>query len=97
MWWESAVGLSRDSLGKGAAARFKEEPMRTSGNTIGGAYKTESQILMCLPKSKLKGVLIEGKIVILVGSLVWVRISEITVSATTLAVLQEGPGTRAGG
>ena len=50
-WKESAVGSSRDSLGKGAAAKLKEESRKTSGSNIGGAYKIESQILMCLPKS----------------------------------------------
>ena len=96
-WKQSAVGLSRDSLGKGAAARFKEESRSTSGSNIGGAYKTEYQILMCLPKSKLKGVIVVGKLVILVGSLGWVGNLEITVGATALAVLQEGAGTMMGG
>ena len=42
-WKESAVGSSRDSLGKGAAIGFKGEPRRTTGgNNIGGAHKTAS-------------------------------------------------------
>ena len=51
---------------------------------------------MCLPKSKLKGVLVVGKLVILVGSLVWVGILEITVGATALAVLRGRGSTTAG-
>ena len=48
-WKESAVGLSRDSKGKGAAIRFKVESRRTGGNNIGDAYKTESHIEVFLP------------------------------------------------
>ena len=55
-WKESAVGSSRDSLGKGAAIGFKGEPRRTGGNNIGGAYKTGSHMLVFLPRSELKGV-----------------------------------------
>ena len=72
--------MNNVSLGKGAAARFKEESRRTGGSNIGGAYKKGSRILRCLPKSKLKGVVVVGKLVILVGS----------VGATALAVLWGG-------
>ena len=51
---------------------------------------------MCLPNSKLKGVVVVGKLVILVGSLVWIGL-EFTVGATALAVLWvEGAGTTTG-
>jgi len=63
-WKESAVGLRRESLGKGTAIRFKEEPRRTGGSNIGGAYKTGSQILMFLPKSKLKEVVVVVVVVV---------------------------------
>lgn len=33
-----AVGSSSDSLGKGAAARFKEESRRKGGSNSGGVY-----------------------------------------------------------
>ena len=97
-WKESAIGSSRDSLGKGAAIRFKEEPRRTDGNTIGGAYKTGSHIELFLPRSELKGVgvVLVGNWVTLIGSLIVTGL-EISIDATALAVLQEGAGTTAGG
>ena len=95
-WKESAVGSSRDSLGKGTAIGFKEEPRRTGGSNIGGADKTGSHILVFLPKSELKGlgVVIVGNCVTLIGSLI-VGLG-ISIGATALAVLRGGAGTTAG-
>ena len=96
---ESAVGSSSDSLGKGAAIWFKEDPRRTGGNNIGGTCKTESHIEVFLPKSELKsvGVVLVGNWVTLLGSLILVTDLDNSIDAIALAVLRGGAGTTAGG
>ena len=96
-WKESAVGLSRDSMGKGAAIGFKVESKRTGGSSIGDADKTGSHIMVVLPKSELKGVgvLRVGNWVTLLGSLILVIDLDNLIGATALAVLRGGAGTTA--
>ena len=88
--------MSSDLFGKDTAAVFNIDSGRTVESNNGGTHKACSRILGCLPNSKLKGFVVVGKFVILVGSLDWIGL-EIMVGATALTVLRiGGAGTTAG-